>query len=366
MGKIMLLTSQYTGRGHMSIAEALMEHFERMKDLTVDVVDGFIFMGRQGVTNSKIYNVITRRAKFIWKAAFEATQVGDFVPHNMGYLVQKRLVRYVRATQPDLILSVHPMFVGSVIDALERNGLNIPVVCLEADLVNIHSAWCDVRVAKIICPTKEAFDRSVELGMPEEKLITIGFPTRGQFCKAARNRGPRKYPTNRPMRCLMTAGGGGAGEIEEFARTLMRETDVQLTVICGSNEKLREKLEAKFGIKYSDRMRILGFVTDMESEYSLADAAILRASPNCMFEAIVMDIPMVLTGALPGQEQDNPLFAEAHGLGVICQEPEHLAQCIAGLLANDCAQLKQISENQQNYRDLDSAFKVAKYVYDMM
>ena len=77
MGKIMLLTSQYTGRGHMSIAEALMEHFERMKDLTVDVVDGFIFMGRQGVTNSKIYNVITRRAKFIWKAAFEATQVGD-------------------------------------------------------------------------------------------------------------------------------------------------------------------------------------------------------------------------------------------------------------------------------------------------
>lgn len=78
MGKIMLLTSQYTGRGHMSIAEALMEHFERMKDLTVDVVDGFIFMGRQGVTNSKIYNVITRRAKFIWKAAFEATPGGGF------------------------------------------------------------------------------------------------------------------------------------------------------------------------------------------------------------------------------------------------------------------------------------------------
>ena len=98
MGKIMLLTSQYTGRGHMSIAEALMEHFERMKDLTVDVVDGFIFMGRQGVTNSKIYNVITRRAKFIWKAAFEATQVGDFVPHNMGYLVQKGYFDTIPAT----------------------------------------------------------------------------------------------------------------------------------------------------------------------------------------------------------------------------------------------------------------------------
>lgn len=84
MGKIMLLTSQYTGRGHMSIAEALMEHFERMKDLTVDVVDGFIFMGRQGVTNSKIYNVITRRAKFIWKAASRPPQVGDFVPPQQG------------------------------------------------------------------------------------------------------------------------------------------------------------------------------------------------------------------------------------------------------------------------------------------
>ena len=37
----------------------------------------------------------------------------------------------MRATRPDLILTVHPMFVGAVIDSLEKGGLDIPVVGFE-------------------------------------------------------------------------------------------------------------------------------------------------------------------------------------------------------------------------------------------
>ena len=358
--------SEYTGRGHKSIAEALSEQFQRMDDVTLDVVDGFQFMGKRGVKSSKIYNIITQQASFIWKAAFSTTQNSDFVPETMGRLVQKRLTRYVRGTNPDLILSVHSMFVGSVLDALERAGLNIPVVCLEADLVNIHSTWCDTRLKMAICPTEEAYRRSVEFGMPEEKLKLIGFPTRSQFCRSACAASDRKYDPSRPLRCLMTGGGGGAGEIEDYALELMQSTDASLTVICGSNEKLREKLEAKFGIKYADRMRILGFVSDMSSEYELSDIAIMRASPNCMYEAIVMGIPMILTGALPGQESDNPRFAVQHGLGVECFEHGKLAACIEELKANNGEKYNRIRENQLAFRDLDTARKVAEFVRSLI
>ena len=37
MGKIMLLTSQYTGRGHMSIAEALMEQEQRFLNMLGEI-----------------------------------------------------------------------------------------------------------------------------------------------------------------------------------------------------------------------------------------------------------------------------------------------------------------------------------------
>lgn len=362
MAKILLLMSQYTGRGHMSISEALSEQFQRMDDVTLDVVDAFCFMGSQGIKTSKIYNVVTRKAKLVWKAAFNATQETDFVPEAMGRLVQKRLERYVRATSPDLILTVHSMFVGSVLDTLERAKLDIPVVSVEADIVNLHSSWCDPRLLKCICPTEEAYRRSIEFGMPEDKLELIGFPTRAQFCKSACATAERKYDPNRPLRCLMTGGGGGAGEIEEYATAIMEETDAFLTVICGTNKALRERLDAKFTIKYSDRMRILGFVSDMVSEYELSDVAIMRASPNCMFESIVMGIPMIITGALPGQEQDNPRFAVEHGLGVECNDPHKLGECIKNLTADNGAALNRMRAAQLAYRDLDSARKVAEYV----
>lgn len=362
MARILLLMSEYTGRGHMSIAEALSEQFERMEDITLDMVDAFQFMGKRGVKSSKIYNIVTRRASFAWRAAFSATQNNDFIPDAMGLLVQKRLVRYVRATKPDLILTVHSMFVGSVLDALERAGLEVPVVCLQADIVNIHSTWCDNRLLCAICPTEETYKRSMEFGMREDKLRLIGFPTRAQFCRSAGAVSGHEYDPNRPLRCLMTGGGGGAGEIEDYAAALMRDTDAHLTVVCGSNEKLRERLEVKFAPKYSERMRILGFVSHMSSEYELADVAIMRASPNCMFEAIVMGVPMIITGALPGQERDNPRFAVEHGLGVECYDADKLAECLADLTCDNAAKLKAIRSAQVAYRDLDSARKAAEFV----
>lgn len=362
----MLLTAQYTGRGHMSIAEALSEQFARMDGIALDVVDGFIFLGEGGVKSSKIYNVVTQRARFVWKAVFKATQGGDFVPETMALLVKRRLDAYLRETNPDIIVSVHPMFVGAVIDTLETFGLAIPVVAVEADLVNIHSTWCDARVTRAICPTREAFDCSVALGMPEEKLEIIGFPTRGAFVEAARRMGERTYDAARPLQCLMTGGGGGAGDIEGYATSLLKDTDARLTIICGSNEKLRARLVEKFGDRYAGRVRILGFVTDMAAEYEKADVAISRASPNCMFEAIVMAVPMVITGALPGQEKDNPNFAARHKLGIICEEPEDMAARIDDLTRDDGRLWREIRCAQMDYRDLDSAKKIAEYVRGML
>lgn len=366
VARIMLLTAQHTGRGHMSIAEALSEQFSRMDGVELDIVDGFIFLGEGGVESSKIYNVVTRRARFVWKAVFKATQGGDFVPETMALLVKKRLDNYLRATKPDLILTVHSMFVGSVIDTLEKFGLDLPVVSVVADLANIHSTWCDSRVAKAICPTREAYDCSVKFGMPREKLEIIGFPTRASFVEAARRVGDKAYDADRPLNCLMTGGGGGAGDIEGYATSLLRDTDARLTIICGSNEKLRARLVLKFGDKYAGRVRILGFVTDMAAEYEKADVAISRASPNCMFEAIVMGVPMVITGALPGQEKDNPDFALRHNLGIICDAPEDMAERVRDLIRDGGRRWNEIRRAQVAYRDLDSAKKIAEYVHGML
>lgn len=362
MAKIMMLTSQYTGRGHMSIAQALAEQFSQMPDVVLDVVDGFIFMGSRGVQMSKVYNMVTQHTPEVWKAAYNVTQGEDFVSELMGYLVKKRLVSYVEETKPHLILTVHPMFVGSVIDALEWGNLDIPVACMQADLLNFHSSWCDERVLMTICPTEEAKKCSLEMGMPEEKLKVIGFPTRKAFCDLARTMEKKEYDSARPLECIMTGGGGGAGDMEEYAEALMRDTDAKLTVVCGSNIKLKEHLTEKFADRYAGRIDIKGFVQDIEKIYAGADVSICRASPNCMFEAVVMGVPMIITGALPGQEKDNPGFAVKHHLGTVCDSPERLKGKINELLSDGGRMYREIRASQMAYRNLDSAKQVAEFV----
>ncbi len=74
---------------------------------------------------------------------------------------------------------MHPFFNGSVLTLLARYKLDVPLVGLQADIINIHKSWCDPRATLTISPTPEAFETSVKLhGMPPEKWRFIGFPTR--------------------------------------------------------------------------------------------------------------------------------------------------------------------------------------------
>ena len=53
---------------------------------------------------------------------------------------------------------------------------------------------------------------------------------------------------------------------------------------------------------------------------------IARGSPNSFFEAVVMNVPLIITGALPGQEQGNPELVERYGLGIVSEGRQETAR----------------------------------------
>ncbi|MBM7656241.1 UDP-N-acetylglucosamine:LPS N-acetylglucosamine transferase [Neobacillus cucumis] len=81
-----------------------------------------------------------------------------------------------------------------------------------------------------------------------------------------------------------------------------------------------------------------------------------------MFEGVATNLPMIITGALPGQEKDNPLFAEKHHLGVYCPDNENLITIIDELLANDGEKLKMIMESQRNVFNPNAAQDILDFV----
>lgn len=366
MKKIMILYSVYTGHGHKSISNALLDHFKLYPDVEVEMVDGFSLIGRAGVQASKVYGPVTRFSKDLWKLAWTiSNQSPKAMEVMMATLIHDGFMRKLKAFMPDLIVCVHSMFVSAVINTLEEYGMDIPFVTLEADLINIHSSWCDPRATLTLCPTREALDSSVIQGMPRSKLRVCGFPVREQFCEKARNEQKKDYTSGRPIKCLITSGGEGSGNILRIARQLLEHVNSEVSIVCGRNERLRKSLEESLAEDYSDRVKIYGFVTDMENVMVENDLIIARGSPNTLMEAVTLTVPLVITGSLPGQEADNPSLMVSHGLGVACYSTAALPVIVKNLMRDGGRRLKEMRKAQAEYRNLDAAGEIVRLLYDM-
>ena len=357
--RILLVTSAHTGAGHQSISDALAEQFAGMPGVEVKIVDGFDLIGRIGVRLSGLYGFMTRHAPAVFNAAWKRTMA-----HPPRFAVTSRLysrcfMKCVRLFQPDLILTVHSLFNTMLTRILEKQGLNIPVVVLQADLVNIHSTWCNPAAFMTLCPTREAYDASIRQGMPPEKLKVLGFPVRGRFCDAARLAGVKDGNPAGPLRCLLMSGGECPGSLSGYARAILENTDAAVTVICGRNKKLYRELGKSLGSQYGGRVTVLGFVSDVEQAMLRSDLLIARGSPNTLMEAVTMNVPVVMIGPLLEQERSNPWFMQHYGLGVPCGSPAEVPEVIRGLLDDDAARLREIRAAQLAFRSFDSARNIA-------
>jgi len=81
-----------------------------------------------------------------------------------------------------------------------------------------------------------------------------------------------------------------------------------------------------------------------------------------MLEAVYCNVPLVVTGALPGQEEGNPKYLEKYGLGIVCREVKNIKFIMEDLLANNGEQLLQIKENQRLYRDSEIPKNIVEFL----
>ncbi len=364
MKRILLITSAYTGAGHKSISDSLTEQFSLMPDVEAQVIDGFELMGRTGVRAAGIYGFLTRHAMCVFNAAWRYTMAHPPRFALSARMCSRRFMDCVRAYRPDLIVTVHSLFNTVLTRMLEAHGLSIPVVVLQADPVDIHSTWCNPKARMTICATREAYDSCLLQKMPPEKLKLIGFPVRERFSRAAAELRADEYDAARPLRCLLMSGGEGCCSLRKYAENILGKTDSELTIICGRNAKLQKRISEKLYPKYGGRLTVLGFVPDIEREMLRSDLLITRGSPNTLFEAVTLNIPLVIIGPMPQQEKDNPRLIRDHGLGVVSESPSDIHTIIRSL-TDGGGRLGQIRSAQRSFRRPDIAKDIAVYVSEL-
>jgi processive 1,2-diacylglycerol beta-glucosyltransferase len=363
--KVLIISSDHTGHGHKSITESLYEKMEMDPDISVHVVDGFSLGGHSLMGIGKTYGPITRHSENLWKMVFNfSAENPSLINKFIEKLIRVNFLKLLDEVKPDIILSVHPNFNGAILNILDKLPIKIPFVVLIADLVNISPLWADPRADYTISPTIEARDKCIGYGVPANKLKVLGFPVRSRFFRESINK-KRIFNDGEPLKCLIMSGGEGVGNMKEIAEILLDHFDCHVKIVAGRNKKLKSTLEQSLNSRYGNKVDIFGFTKNIQDLMFDSDIAFTRGSPNVMFEAISSNTPIIITGALPGQEEDNPRFAEKLNLGVICKDTSEIKSTIDQLLGSNGEKLKSIINSQRNYIKPQVAEEIVQFLLEV-
>ncbi|SFG17799.1 MGDG synthase family glycosyltransferase [Sporolactobacillus nakayamae] len=361
MNRILFLSSEYTGNGHKSITEALSKQLLLLSpDSQFTVIDGF-GLG-SWVLRSSSHNYDSFAVKFpaLWGLFYQLSNpfkpvVNWFVARS----IKKSLLKQIDSFHPDVIVSVHNLFVGSVLDILDQSHLDIPFISLIADLDNVTSLWADKRATYIICPSNEAQQKMLRVGMAHKQLFLTGFPVRDTFCDRSLPE-PHCHAAKEVVSILLISGSQGSTQVLKIAKTLLNNDKIHLSIIAGHNKALIQLMENAFSPYIGKRVTLYGFITEIKARMMEADLLITRASPNVLMEAINLCKPVIITGALGGQEAKNPQFVVKHKLGLYCTNLNRLNDMVSELLANNGEKLLQIAQSQYRFRKPESTREIAE------
>lgn len=359
---VLLISSAYTGNGHQSITEALCEQFGKL-GATVAVLEGFDLLGRPGAKLSKAYGPVTRTSKEAWRVIWEVVQNSpNRINRTMSPIMSHKLMAVIEREKPDIIVSVHPMFVGSVLRVLKRKQVQIPFISIFADLVSISGLWPDARAEYNLCYTDEAEEFARGCGVPKEQIKRFSFPVRERFTVGAPVAGSQQYKATRLPTFLVMSGGEGSGNLILLTRMLLNHFNCRVKVVAGRNERILRRLLQKEKPRYGDRLEVFGFTRAIEEQMLASDLAFMRGSPNTIMEAVSCCLPVIITDALPGQEAGNPAYFESQGLARFADRLPVIRETVSELLENDGEKLLQIKENQKAFRNTDAAKEIAEFV----
>jgi 1,2-diacylglycerol 3-beta-galactosyltransferase len=268
---------------------------------------------------------------------------------------------------PDLVVSVHPVFNALPRRVLHEVAPQVPFVTVVTDLFDAHRMWFDRDVDLCIVPTEGARKKARRFGMPADKLRVVGQPISlgflGDLKPKAEYRAKLGLETN-VTTILLIGGGEGMGKLYDIACALDRlALSIQLVIITGRNRALYEQLRAK---AWQISVSVQGFVTNMPEWMRASDLIITKAGPGTIMEALACNLPILLSGFLPGQETGNVTFVVQNGVGVLEQNPDAMARTIKGWLAPGNETLRRFSARAKELARPSASLDIAKILNDIV
>lgn len=358
-----------TGGGHRAAAEAIRGALQAQFDegVAVKLVDVLKDYSPYPFNRMPAwYPTIIRRGPRAWKGGFKISngpRRARMLSMAFWPYVRRPLRRLARDHPADVLVSVHPLLNLPTLRAYGRH--RPPFITVVTDLVSTHAWWYYPDVDLCCVPTEPARRRALRCGLPPEKVRLTGLPVAMKFARPLASKADLRQRLGWSMEApvvLLIGGGEGMGPVYEIARQVAAAgLNCQLAVVAGRNEALRQRLTST---PWPIPVFAYGFVTDMPELMGAADILVTKAGPSTISEAFTAGLPIILSGAIPGQEEGNVEYVVSEGAGVWAPGPELVRRAVERWLGGpDGAQaLAAAAANSRRLARADASRAVAEEI----
>lgn len=343
--RIVILFSD-TGGGHRASGEAIQEALAIRHGEAVEVSMVDVFKKYTPYPFNRFpawYPQIVARGIRLWGTGFRVSdgRQRSRVLTNSVYPYARWSFRKMLHENPaDLYVSVHPLLTMPAVRAL--GDKRPPFITIVTDLVSAHAFWFYPKVDKIIVPTEGAYQRALRYKVPPYKLKIIGLPISQKFCAPPGNKDDLREQLGwqKGLTTVLVVGGGeGMGPLAEIAKGIANAgLPIQMAVVCGRNEALREQLSKQ---PWPIPTQIYGFVTNMPDLMRASDLIVTKAGPSSVIEAINSGLPIIMSSALPGQEEGNVRYVVDNGAGSWAPGPQKVVAAVKQMIEGGEVNLKE-------------------------
>ncbi len=373
MKKRVLFLFSDTGGGHRSAFQAIRDAMAIRYGSAVefDAVDVLRECKWPLNKQPELYPRVVNTSKFLWALVYHSfdgkrrTRLARQLIYRNN---RKNLRRLVQEHPADVVVCTHSVIANPTFRAFLTLEERPPFLTVVTDLVTTPTFWYDPRVDHCFVPTETAYRRGLRLGMSPRQMQITGLPVNPHFINSmtskAEARRQFQFDPDLPA-VLIVAGSEGMGTIYKMVRALdAQRREVQIVVICGRNNDLKSRLEAR---DWNNQHHIFGFVTnhhEMPRLMAASDIIVTKAGPSTISEAAIAGLPMIISDRIPGQETGNVRLVLENDAGVYLPKPDHVVNKILDWLEEGPERLQRRAANARRIARPDAVWDIADAVWE--
>lgn len=366
-----LLLSIPTGGGHHQAAKAIESYFEKYENVEckmLDIAENVNSILADAVSKGYIFS--TTKTPKLFGSLYDFFDLRENpspeASKTLKFLSQafrRKLYAYLEEFKPDVIVSTHVFVTVTLNRMAKHRPINAKLISIVTDFT-IHPTWEQARSDYFITASELLDFQAVKKWGTTKNVLSLGIPVHPKFSDKLSKQEARKtlgIDDKFTVLVMMGSMGYGTHTIEALEKLDKLKEKLQILIVCGSNEKLKNKISE---MTWRKKVSVYGFVDNVDVLMDACDCIITKPGGLSTSEALAKGLPILMLNPIPGQEDRNREFMLNNGLAMGISESFGVDEAVYQLI-HGSFKMKQLKDNVAYFAKPDATKELCELILSL-